>query len=72
LGFFAFENDPTFRAEKDPNADAENDYVTEFISDIDSDTSLGYLVTYSTPSWNSAAVNRVPARPGFLGLHTHS
>lgn len=72
LGFLDFTNDGTFRPGRDPHANPETDYVTEFISDIDGDSSLGYVVTYSTPSWNSAAVDRLPARPGFLGLHTHS
>ena len=65
LSFFPFASDGTFRPGQDPNADPENDYVTEFISDIDGDASLGYIVTYGTPSWNSGGVNRTPARPGF-------
>ncbi|MDG1892083.1 MAG: hypothetical protein P8L18_12300 [Verrucomicrobiota bacterium] len=69
--FFPFENDGTFRPKRDEQADPETEYVTEFISDVDGDSALGYVVTYSTPSWNSKVVKRLPTRPGFLGLHTH-
>ena len=64
LGFLDFTNDGTFRPGRDPHADPETDYVTEFISDIDGDSSLGYVVT-TAPQLNSAAVDRLPARPGF-------
>ena len=67
-----FTGDSSFSAKRDPNAVPETDYVTEFISDVDGDGALGYVVAYSTPSWNSKAVGRVPYRPGFLALHTHS
>jgi hypothetical protein len=69
--FLPFANDGTFAAQRDPIANPETDYVSEFISDVDGDSTLGYVVAYSTPSWNSKAVGRIPTRPGFLAVHAH-
>lgn len=49
----------------------EENYHGRFLSDVDADGNLDYMVAYSTPSYNSAAIGADPFRPGYLALHNH-
>lgn len=64
-----FEKDTElFNAEKNGDA-APDEYRTEFMSAVDGDDSLNYVVAYSTPSWNSENLGLAETRPGWLAVH---
>ena len=65
-----FTKDATFNAVKNGNAPLTA-YRTEFITDIATRSDLDFLVTYSTPSWNSRAIEREMRSPGWLAVHGH-
>ncbi len=64
----SFTKDDTFNAVKNGNAPLTA-YRTEFITDIDAHPDLDYVVAYSTPSWNSRAIERGTRSPGWLAIH---
>lgn len=63
-----FVNDGSFLAEADPNTDACAHYTANFSGSADAHPSFGFVVHYSTPSWNSAAIGS-EKKPGWLALH---
>lgn len=42
--------------------------AANFSGSVDAHPDFGFVVHYSTPSWNSAAIGS-PLRPGWLALH---
>ena len=62
-----FTRDSTFTAATDAGSNAVK-YSAHFIGDIDASASLNYVVSYSTPSWNSIGIGS-PQQPGWLALH---
>jgi hypothetical protein len=52
-------------------ARTEVGYRGLFVSDADSDARLAYVVSYSTPSWNSKSVNGGNYDAGWLAVHDH-
>ncbi|HIG27836.1 MAG TPA: LamG domain-containing protein [Verrucomicrobiales bacterium] len=72
IGFPPFSDtyfkDGDFTAHKSADA-PQTAYRTEFISDVDAHPDLDYVVTYSTPSWNSRTIGRDVRSPGFLAVH---
>ncbi len=48
---------------------AYDEYQVRFMTTVEGHPDLDYVVAYSTPSWNSAALGIDPPRPGFLALH---
>ena len=44
-------------------------YRTLFMSDVDGNDNLDYVVAYSTPSWNTIALGLEDYSPGFLAVH---
>jgi hypothetical protein len=65
----AFVQDSTFIAPLDSSTNTVK-YQAHFIGDVDANPNVPYLVTYSTPSWNSRAVGIDPPQPGWLALST--
>lgn len=63
-----FFRDSIFTAPSDTTSTNEIRYRADFIGDVDANPAVPYLVAYSTPSWNSRAVNIPEPRPGWLGL----
>jgi hypothetical protein len=64
-----FSRDSSFTAPSDPSTNSLK-YVAQFIGDVDVNTNTPYVVSYSTPSWNSRAVGINPPVPGWLALTT--
>ena len=70
-------NDPTNNFVKDTSFVAGTDpgpfgttYTAHFIGDVDTKSNLPYVISYSTPSWNTRAVysGQLPI-PGWLAVH---
>ncbi|MEM7385107.1 MAG: hypothetical protein AAF514_09195, partial [Verrucomicrobiota bacterium] len=53
----------------DIGLDEEIGYLGQFVSDVDVHPSFPYLVSYSTPSWNSAVRGIDPPGPGWIAVH---
>lgn len=53
----------------DMETDEEIGYIARFISDAEVHPNFPYLVTYSTPSWNSAERGFDPPAPGWIAFH---
>ena len=66
----SFTKDAAFNATKNGGAPLTA-YRTEFITDIATLSDLDFVVTYSTPSWNSRTIEREVRSPGFLAVHGH-
>lgn len=49
--------------------DEEIGYTASFVTDADVHPDFPYVVSYSTPSWNSAAVGVDPPAPGWIAVH---
>jgi hypothetical protein len=64
----SFTKDAEFSATKNTIAPLTA-YRTEFISDVATKSGLDFVVTYSTPSWNSRAIQRAIRSPGWLAVH---
>jgi hypothetical protein len=63
-----FSRDASFTAPLDAASTNDVHYRADFIGDVDANPAVPYLVTYSTPSWNSRAVGIPDPRPGWLAL----
>jgi hypothetical protein len=63
-----FVTDSSFIAGADTTSTNDVRYRADFIGDVDANAAVPYLVTYSTPSWNSRAVNIPQPRTGWLAL----
>ena len=64
----SFSKDAEFVATKNSIAPLTA-YRTEFITDVATKPDLDFVVTYSTPSWNSRAIEREIRSPGWLAVH---
>ena len=64
----SFTKDSEFSATKNTIAPLTA-YRTEFISDVTAHSELDFVVAYSTPSWNSRAIEREVRSPGWLAIH---
>jgi hypothetical protein len=64
----SFTKDDEFSATKNTIAPLTA-YRTEFISDVATKSELDFVVAYSTPSWNSRAIEREIRSPGWLAVH---
>ena len=53
----------------DIQIDEEIGYLGRFFSDTDVHPKFPYLVSYSTPSWNSSVVGVDPAEGGWIAIH---
>lgn len=62
-----FFKDSTFNPQADHGSNSVK-YSAHFIGDIDANANLNYVVSYSTPSWNSIGIGS-PQQPGWLALH---
>jgi hypothetical protein len=65
-----FSADASFTAPLDAASTNDVHYRADFIGDVDANAAVPYLVSYSTPSWNSRAVGIPDPRPGWLALST--
>lgn len=66
-----FSGDTAFVAEPAPvpdEADESPRYLADFSGSVDAHPDLDFIVHYSTPSWNSAAIG-IDQRPGWLAMH---
>jgi hypothetical protein len=63
-----FTKDDEFSATKNTIAPLTA-YRTEFITDLATKSDLDFVVAYSTPSWNSRAIEREARSPGWLAVH---
>jgi hypothetical protein len=66
-----FIKDPSFVPGNDPSSFGAITYAAHFIGDVDTKVNLPYVISYSTPSWNTRAVygtNTMPL-PGWLAVH---
>lgn len=64
----SFTKDAAFTATKNASAPLTA-YRTEFITDVATHSDLDFVVAYSTPSWNSRAIEREDRSPGWLAVH---
>jgi hypothetical protein len=69
-GFRDAEFDDTFGFEPFPaEPDPDGDYTPQFVSDADAHPDFPFVVSYSTPSWNTEAVLGGEFRPGWIAVH---